>query len=192
MELKNNQYVIKSNFVDYDGHLEEQAQDIVSERWDDLKAEVESTSVDLYEFFSDYVHEYADSEFIYIDLYDCALILDQADNVEEDYGLWDGVTDPQEALEIQAFFTYKNDLINKTIEKAKEELEHLDGGLEQDIEDLEHRIEGLESKIQDLEEVGQDETDEYDQLVEERDELEGTKEEKQQTRDNIETTLVSW
>ena len=102
-------------FANYKEYIENEAKSFVNEYENELLDEVKNGNTDVYEFVNDYrVYEWIDNDFIYVDLIDSAEILEQSDNVETDYGLWEG-KEPAEAIKTQAFFTYRNDLSSKVM-----------------------------------------------------------------------------
>lgn len=161
----------QSQFENYDSYVSEQAELFVSEYLDQLTGSIKEGDTDVHTFVSDYTHEWVDNDFIYVDLLDCAHILDQSDNVETDSGLWEGL-EPRKAIESQAFFTYRNDLesairdafeeklmikkeeIEDELEELEDSLDKLDNEEDEDeIEELENEKEDLESFIYNLEEA---------------------------------------
>src|SRR5206468_5301847 len=99
-------------FKKYYSYVAKEAAGLFSDYRDELIEEVEQGNTELYTFFDDHVHYWVDSDMGGCDLTDHAEILEQSDNVESDWGLWDGMKDPRKAIESQAFFTYRNDLMS--------------------------------------------------------------------------------
>ena len=97
-------------FSNYHQYVREQARNFRNEYINELLDEIHEGSTDAYEFIQDSkLHEWCDNDFIYVGLLDSAEILDQSDYVETDFGLWDG-QEPRDAIETQAFYTYRRDL----------------------------------------------------------------------------------
>ena len=137
-------------FTYYQQNVEEKARDLFKENIDSIIENLKEGSVDLYEFFDQPVHEWAENDFIYVDLRDAADILEQSDNVETDSGLWEG-QEPRKAIETQAFFTYRNDLMLELKEVAEEELNEYKNTVEIAIEEMEGEREAIQDKLKDLE-----------------------------------------
>jgi hypothetical protein len=160
-----------SEFQNYYGYIQEQAELFVSEHLQEAISEIKDGNTDMQEFITDYrSHEWVDNDFIYVDLVDSAHILDQSNNVETDSGLWEG-QDPQEAVKTQAFFTYRIDLeeevrnqfsekLGEKFEEVEEQLEELeldadpdeddDEEFEQELEDLRELLSNLEEAMESL------------------------------------------
>lgn len=127
-------------FANYKEYVDNEARSFVDEYEDELLDEIKNGNTDIYEFVNDYrVHEWVDNDFIYVDLTDSAEILEQSDNVETDFGLWEG-QEPIEAIKTQAFFTYKNDLSDKVISI-------FESVLQDKLNELEERLEKLREEL---------------------------------------------
>lgn len=127
-------------FANYKEYVDNEARSFVDEYEDELLDEIKNGNTDVYEFVNDYrVHEWVVNDFIYVDLTDSAEILEQSDNVETDFGLWEG-QEPVEAIKTQAFFTYRNDLSNKVINIFK-------SVLQDKLNELEERLEKLREEL---------------------------------------------
>lgn len=127
-------------FANYKEYVDNEARSFVDEYEDELLDEIKNGNTDVYEFVNDYrVHEWVDNDFIYVDLTDSAEILEQSDNVETDFGLWEG-QEPIEAIKTQAFFTYKNDLSDKVISI-------FESVLQDKLNELEKRLEKLREEL---------------------------------------------
>lgn len=147
-------------FSNYYEYVEKEAKSFVEDNELDLIDEIEDGNTDVNEYIHDYrLHEWVDSDFIYVDLMDCAEILEQSNEVETDSGLWEGL-EPRKAIETQAFFTYRNDLGFEVESQFK------------DI--LERKLEEVESDLDELREEWNDEKDEVksDAIQEDIDNLE--------------------
>lgn len=151
------------DFKYYDSYVTEQAGNLMSDYKDELFDKIrDGESVDLGDFFDTPVHEWADNDFIYVDLHDCADILEGSENVETDSGLWNG-QDPIAAVKTMAFFTYRTDLMENVKAAAQEQLIEWQEELNDDIRHLDEKKEQLEGKMADLQA-------ELDDLDEEEDE----------------------
>ena len=127
-------------FANYKEYVDNEARSFVDEYEDELLDEIKNGNTDVYEFVNDYrVHEWVDNDFIYVDLTDSAEILEQSDNVETDFGLWEG-QEPIEAIKTQAFFTYKNDLSDKVISI-------FESVLQDKLNEFEERLEKLREEL---------------------------------------------
>ena len=127
-------------FANYKEYVDNEARSFVDEYEDELLDEIKNGNTDVYEFVNDYrVHEWVDNNFIYVDLTDSAEILEQSDNVETDFGLWEG-QEPIEAIKTQAFFTYKNDLSDKVISI-------FESVLQDKLNELEERLEKIREEL---------------------------------------------
>lgn len=127
-------------FANYKEYVDNEARSFVDEYEDELLYEIKNGNTDVYEFVNDYrVHEWVDNDFIYVDLIDSAEILEQSDNIETDFGLWEG-QEPVEAIKTQAFFTYKNDLSDKVISI-------FESVLQDKLNELEERLEKLREEL---------------------------------------------
>jgi hypothetical protein len=73
-----------SNYYDY---VSNEAENFVDEYIDSLIENVEQGNTNVDEFIDDYrLHEWCDSDFIYVDLVDSTEVLEQSNNVETDSG----------------------------------------------------------------------------------------------------------
>jgi len=143
-----------SQFENYYGYVGEEADSIVSEyKQEAIELVLDGGSYDdLCQFFQDSrVHEWADNDFIYVDLLDSAQILDQSDEVETDSGLWEG-QEPREAIKTQAFFTYRRDLEITVIEKMESELQNERERLEIKLGEEQNALEHLDEESDEYEE----------------------------------------
>jgi hypothetical protein len=135
-----------SQFANYSQYVEEQATMFFNEYQHEAIQSIENGDSDIRGFIDDQrLHEWCDSDFIYVDLMDSAYIIDQSYNVEHDSGLWEG-QEPQEAIKTQAFFTYRTDMYEAVSEKFKTILES--------------KLEEFENELEQLHEE-QDENDDY-------------------------------
>jgi hypothetical protein len=156
-----------SDFQNYYGYIQEQAELFVSEYLQEAVSEIKDGNTDMQEFISDSrSHEWVDNDFIYVDLIDSAHILDQSNNVETDSGLWEG-QDPEEAIKTMAFFTYRADLeeevrsqlsekLGEKFEEVEEQLEELELQQDEDADDdeqFEEELEDLRELLSNLEEA---------------------------------------
>jgi hypothetical protein len=165
------------NFSNYYKYVSEQAQELFDDNRSDFFSSLEDSDIDVYDFFDSAIHNWVDNDFIYIDLHDCADILESSNEVESDSGLWEG-QDPIKAVEAMAFFTYRNDLMYAVKEVVAEELETFKDNLNKELEGLENEKERLDGKRSDLEteQADLDEEDEdydsdYDEFEKSIDEL---------------------
>lgn len=153
-----------SEFQNYYGYISDQAKMFVDEHKEDVFTEVRDGNTDVYDLLNDSkIHEWVDNDFIYVDLIDSAHIIEQSDNVETDYGLWEG-QDPQEAIKAMAFFTYRNDLYYAVKELMEEELDSELTNLQEQLTELQEELENLEDN--------EDNEDDRDELEEQIGELE--------------------
>lgn len=133
-------------FSNYSEYVESEAKAFVDEYEEDLMSRIKDGDTDIHEFVYDYrLHEWVDNDFIYVDLIDSAEILEQSDNVETDWGLWEG-KDPQEAVKTQAFFTYRNDLGYAVMDKIESLLQLRLDDITSTIEELEEKLETEENE----------------------------------------------
>lgn len=151
-------------FANYKEYIDNEARSFVDEYEDELLDEIKDGNTDVYEFVNDYrVYEWVDNDFIYVDLTDSAEILEQSDNVETDYGLWEG-QEPVEAIKTQAFFTYRNDLSDKIMSIFESVLQDKLDELEERLEELREELKS-EKDENNLEEIG-NEIDKIEEFVE--------------------------
>jgi DNA repair exonuclease SbcCD ATPase subunit len=157
-----------ANFENYYEKVEAEAKSFVDDYIDEIYTEVEENGVDdLYDFVNDYrLHEWVDSDFIYVGLIESANIIEQSNNVETDSGLWEGL-EPTKAIETQAFYTYRNDMSIEIMDIIKSELQDRQSELETDLEKLQEELEEVE---EDLNIIGKDST--IERLENEIEELE--------------------
>lgn len=133
-------------FSNYSEYIEQGAQEFVDEYEDDLIQEIKDGNTDIHEYVNDSrTHEWVDNDFIYVDLVDSAEILEQSDNVETDYGLWEGL-EPRKAIEAQAFFTYRNDLSYAVMDKIEELLQTKLDDVMSNLEELREELESEENE----------------------------------------------
>lgn len=135
-------------FANYELYCQEQAKLLFNDDRSDFMDYLKEGSIRFYDFFDDSVHNWADNDFIYVDLLDSAEILDQSNNVETDSGLWQG-EEPRKAIATQAFFTYRGDLFNALKDEVYGYLEELES---EAISDLGFAQEELDSKTESLDE----------------------------------------
>ena len=98
----------------YYEQVEGDARDFIEEYLEDFKKDSEdyggkSSDPSFYQWM-DYdgkLHEHTDAVF---NSYDEEVICDESNELETDYGLWEGVTDWRKMREAQAFWTLKGDL----------------------------------------------------------------------------------
>jgi hypothetical protein len=141
---------IRSQFENYDSYLQGEAENFFGEYKSDIEEDIKGNKLDVYNYFDDRVHEWTDTEFSRgIDLVDCALILDQSDNVETDSGLWEG-QEPRKAIETQAFFTYRYDLFSAVKCLTEEYLQELMDKYLALADDVQSRIDSQNEKIERL------------------------------------------
>jgi hypothetical protein len=160
-----------SEFQNYYGYISDQAKMFVDEHKEDIIVEIRDGNTDVYDMLSDSrIHEWVDNDFIYVDLVDSAHIIEQSDNVETDWGLWEG-QEPMEAIKSQAFFTYRNDLLYSVKDLMEEELESELTKLQEDLETLQEElgdIDDEEEKEEREEEIGEleDVIDNFENAIE--------------------------
>lgn len=171
-----------SKFEHYYNYVGEEAKSFVEEHLDEAIKEILDGDTDMNQFIDDYrLHEWVDNDFIYHNLTDSAHILDQSNNEETDSGLWEG-QEPREAIQTQAFFTYRTDMYLEIKELLKEELIDKKNGYEKLVEKMEKEIDALKEVIKknenklnsmDVEKDGYDELEmKINDLTEKLDELE--------------------
>lgn len=157
-----------ANFSNLSAKVQELATNIMDEHRDYLfeQAEQGKANFDWTAFFYDIVHEEVDREFIYVSLVDCAEIIEQADHIETDAGLWEGL-DPEAAINAMAFYTLKNEVMSELRGIVVDEIDEKIGLLEEEIEEVEDSIffkeDELASMKAELEELELDEEDEEDE-----------------------------
>lgn len=111
----------------YYGKIEELADDFLNDYWKEWKEDtgewgLESKKANFYQWY-DYagkLHEWVDSNFY---SFDACEILKKSENVEDDWGLWNGEKEWEKIRDTIAFFTLKNDLGFAIIDKAKSRAE---------------------------------------------------------------------
>jgi hypothetical protein len=141
---------IKSQFENYDSYLQGEAENFFDEYKNNLDSDIKDGKIEVYDYFDDRIHEWTDTEFSRgIDLVDCALILDQSDNVETDSGLWEG-QEPRKAIETQAFFTYRYDLFSAVKCLTEEYLQELMDKYLALADDVQSRIDSQKEKVERL------------------------------------------
>lgn len=154
-----------ANFSNLNAKVQELATNIMDEHRDYLfeQAEQGEANFDWTAFFYDIVHEEVDREFIYVGLVDCAEIIEQAEHIETDAGLWEGL-DPEAAINAMAFYTLKNEVMSELRGIVVDEIDEKRDLLEKEIEEVEDSIsfkeEELASMKAELEELELDEEDE--------------------------------
>lgn len=154
-----------ANFSNLSAKVQELATNIMDEHRDYLfeQAEQGKANFDWTAFFYDIVHEEVDREFIYVGLVDCAEIIEQAEHIETDAGLWEGL-DPEAAINAMAFYTLKNEVMSELRGIVVDEIDEKIGLLEEEIEEVEDSIffkeDELASMKAELEELELDEEDE--------------------------------
>jgi hypothetical protein len=137
---------IRSQFENYDSYLQGEAENFFGEYKSDIEEDIKGNKLDVYDYFDERIHEWADTEFSRgIDLVDCALILDQSNNVETDSGLWEG-QEPRKAIETQAFFTYRYDLFSAVKYLTEEYLQELLDKYLALADDVQSRIDSQKEK----------------------------------------------
>ena len=131
-----------STFENYYEKVQEEARNLIEDYLDNIVEEVEEGK-DLQEEVDEAVWWNLESTFTYVDLHDCAYILEASSRLETDSGLWERL-EPIEAVESMAMFTYRNDLefavmemLKDTFEKRKEELEEEATNLEEKLKEVE-------------------------------------------------------
>jgi gas vesicle protein len=146
-------------FKNYYGYIENEAASLVSDFRDEMIEEVEQGNTELYSFFDDHVHYWVDSDMGGCDLIDHAEILEQSEDVESDWGLWEGLREPRKAIEAQAFFTYRGDLMRAVLELAKDFLKDLEEKYEQEVEKLQEELDEFDITDETTEEQYEDTQD---------------------------------
>lgn len=138
----------ESKFKYYGNYVQEGARSFVDEHLDEALNEIAEGNTNMSEFIDDSrLHEWIDNDFIYHDLMDSALILEQSDNVETDSGLWEG-QEPRDAIKTQAFFTFRTDMYLEIKDIFKDELDEKQAEFEKNIEKLEEEIEELKEAME--------------------------------------------
>ena len=108
----------------YYGKIEELADEFLDEYWKEWKEDTGEWGLksngegNFYQWY-DYdgkIHEWVDSNFY---SFDADEILDNSNEVEDDWGLWDGEREWWKINETIAFFTLKRDLGFEIMDKAK-------------------------------------------------------------------------
>jgi hypothetical protein len=105
--------------VRYDSEVHKEAVDFIEEFMDDVVEALKNDENylldgDLNDTFFEMITDRSYT------LSDAAFVIDNSNNVETDSGLWEG-KDPQDAVEIQAAFTYSND-VHSEVEEIYEDL----------------------------------------------------------------------
>jgi DNA-binding transcriptional MerR regulator len=148
-----------SEFKNYYEYINKEAKTFTIEYKNEIFADVKDGNTDVYELINDSkIHEWVDNDFIYVDLVDSAYIIDQSDNVESDWGLWEG-QDPQDAIRSMAFYTYRNDLYYAVKDLMEEELDSKLAELQDQLANLQEELENA------------DEDDDTNEIEDEIDEL---------------------
>jgi hypothetical protein len=130
-----------SKFENYYGYVQTEAKSFVDEYIDEAVEYIRDGNTDMHDFLNDEkIHTWVDNDFIYVDLLDSAHILDQSDNVETDWGLWEG-QEPRKAIETQAFFTYRTDLYIEVKDLMEAELEGHKADIETELVSLQESLE---------------------------------------------------
>lgn len=158
-----------SKFDNYYGYVEVEAVNFVDNYFEEVLDEIKDGDTDMQSFIDDSrLHEWCDNDFIYVDLLDSAHILDQSDSVETDSGLWEG-QQPMDAIQTQAFFTYRNDMyheikrvFNEKLNEKVEELQNQWSELEE-VQDFAYEPE--DDEYQGDEEELQEKLDEIDEFI---------------------------
>ena len=142
-----------SEFQNYYGYISDQAKMFVDQYKDEVFGEIREGDTDVDDLLNDSrIHEWVDNDFIYVDLVDSAHIIEQSDNVETDWGLWEG-QDPQDAIKSMAFYTYRNDLYYAVKEALEEELDSELSNLQEQLAELQQELEGLDEDDESREEL---------------------------------------
>ena len=155
-----------SKFSNYYGYVESEATSFVDEYFEEALEQVKDGSTDMNDFINDSrLHEWCDNDFIYVGLSESADILEQSNEVEEDSGLWEG-QEPREAIQTQAFFTYRNDMNFEISDQLKEKLDEKLTEIEEELESLRERFEEFEdAEYDDLSPSKQEECDELEEQI---------------------------
>lgn len=142
--------MINSKFENYYACISENAKSLVDENIIDLINKIYDGENDVHEFYQEgIIHESADNEFMYINLIDCAFIIEQSDNVETDSGLWEGL-EPVKAVEAQAYYTYENELMREVMKLTRERLEVEIVRLSDNEKDNEDKICNIEEALENI------------------------------------------
>lgn len=106
--------------VDYYEEVRKEAVNFIDEIWDEyIKDLLEEKDGDMFRTIDDrFTESVTDRSYT---VKDAAFVIDNSNNIEEDYGLWEGEHDPSQALEIQACYTYAND-VRVDVEEIYEDL----------------------------------------------------------------------
>jgi predicted nuclease with TOPRIM domain len=136
-----------SRFQNYYEYVSDQAKNFVDEYKEDVFAEIrDGYTTDVYMMLTDgKIHEWVDNDFVYAGLIDFAHIIEQSNNVETDCGLFEGLK-PIKAIESQAFYTYKNDLLYAVKPLIQEELKSELSNLQDDLETLQAKFDDIEDE----------------------------------------------
>lgn len=140
-------------FKHYYDYVEVEAGNLFSDYKEDMLEAVYEGNNRMYDFFDEHVHHWVDQDMCSCDLMDHAEILEQSEDVESDWGLWEGMKDPRKAIESQAFFTYRGDLMRAVLTNAKAYLEELEENMNEQVVSIEEEIEELSDRLQDLQEA---------------------------------------
>jgi hypothetical protein len=108
---------------EYDHDIKERARDFIEAHEDEIR-ELVKEGKDLTN--DNEMDDALRGEEFYFDLEDAVVVVQHSDNVEEDYGLWEGEKDPGQALVIQAQFTAQHDLqisVEEIYEEIKQDYE---------------------------------------------------------------------
>ena len=108
---------------------QKEVNDFAKDIFDEIKEEAtENEKFNAWDY-DDRIHETIDgSSFaIYMNLQDAAFVVENADNVETDSGLWEG-QEPIDAIKTQAFFTMRWEVTEKLDELLKELENEIENG----------------------------------------------------------------
>jgi prefoldin subunit 5 len=141
--------VIVGEFTNYYAKVTKESEELLDQWRNDLKDELELDKVDFDNYFDDKIHDWADSEFVHVDLREAVDIIEGSSYEETDSGLWQGM-EPERALETKAFFTFRFDLMEATRESFTSFLEDYFKELESEASDIGYDIDFLKSKVSDL------------------------------------------
>ena len=134
--------------LDYKREVEKEAKEFLSENADDVVKQLvgfeEELSEDLcYERLNEDLDRSYTPE-------DAIFVLDNSENEETDSGLWEGVNDWREELNVRAAYTFLNDVRSKVEELYKDVYEEFESAAEElnpDDEDHEQKLESLAKNI---------------------------------------------
>ena len=133
--------------LDYEREVEKEAKEFLSEHEDEIVELLTDSAKELSEELYESLNEDLDRSYT---PEDATFVLENSENEETDSGLWEGVSDWREELNIRAAYTYINDVrseIDYIYKQMYEDFESASADLNFDDEDYVEKLESLAKSI---------------------------------------------